>query len=78
MPNTRLFKNGHLQAVHIPADLAYAFVDMELVIERVGDELRIRPAARRVGDVMGALAKFSPGFMAACREANEESPRDPL
>jgi len=78
MPNTRLFKNGHSQAVRIPADLAYAFADMELVIERVGDELRIRPATRRVGDVLGALAKFSPGFMASGREANEESPRDAL
>lgn len=76
MPSTRLFKNGHSQAVRIPAELAYPASDMELVIERVGDELRIRPAQRRMGDVLGALARFSPGFMAQGREPNEEGQRE--
>ncbi len=78
MPSTRLFKNGHSQAVRIPAELAYPVSDMELVIERVGDELRIRPAQRRMGDVLGALARFSPGFMAQGREPNEEGEREAL
>ena len=43
---TRLFRNGHSQAERIPADLAYERVDLVLEIERLGDELRIRPAAR--------------------------------
>ena len=43
MAQTKLFKNGNSQAVRIPAELAYSAWDMELVIERVGDELRIRP-----------------------------------
>lgn len=43
---------------------------MELVIERQGDELRIRPAQRRMGDVMGKLTKFSPDFMAEGRGDN--------
>ena len=30
--------------------------DLDLVIERLGDELRIRPAQRRMGDVLGKLA----------------------
>ena len=46
MATTRLFRNGHSQAVRIPADLAYERVDLELEIERLGGELRIRPAAR--------------------------------
>ena len=55
MTLTKLFKNGNSQAVRIPADLAYATYDMDLVIERHGDEIRIRPAQRRVGDVLGCL-----------------------
>ena len=78
MPTTRLFKNGHSQAVRIPAELAYPVSDMELVIERVGDELRIRPAQRRMGDVLGALARFSPDFMASGREPSQEGDREAL
>jgi antitoxin VapB len=36
--NTRLFKNGNSQAVRIPVELAYSNWDMDLVIEREGDE----------------------------------------
>ena len=48
MANTKLFKNGNSQAVLIPSELAYSRWDIELVIERQGDELRIRPARRRM------------------------------
>jgi len=73
---TRLFKNGNSQAVRIPAELAFPSSDMELVIERVGDELRIRPAQRRMGDVLGALAQFSPNFMAQGRGLNDQKERE--
>lgn len=43
MQTTRAFKNGNSQAVRIPAELAFDRTDVELEIERVGDELRIRP-----------------------------------
>ena len=59
MANTKLFKNGNLQAVRIPSELAYNDWDIELVIERYGDELRIRPARRRMGDVMGKFSRLS-------------------
>jgi antitoxin VapB len=75
MINTRLFKNGHSQAVRIPAELAYKDWHQELVIERLGDELRIRPAQRRMGDVLGALAQFSPDFMRSGREQEDDQPR---
>lgn len=78
MANTKLFRNGNSQAVRIPAELAYPTMDLDLVIEREGDELRIRPARRRMGDVLGKLAKFSPDFMAAGRGQNEEGEREPL
>ena len=75
---TKLFKNGNSQAVRIPAELAYGSWDMELVIERQGDELRIRPARRRMGDVLGALAQFSPDFMSEGRGLNIEGAREAL
>ena len=78
MANTKLFKNGNSQAVRIPAELAYSTWDIDLVIERQGDELRIRPAQRRMGDVLGKLAKFSPDFMAQGRGENMEGERETL
>lgn len=78
MAITRLFKNGNSQAVRIPAELAYSSSDIELVIERHGDELRIRPAQRRMGDVLGKLARFSADFMVEGRGNNTEGEREAL
>jgi antitoxin VapB len=78
MAQTKLFKNGKSQAVRIPAELAYSAWDMELVIERDGDELRIRPAQRRIGDVLATLARFSPDFMAQGRAQDTEEEREAL
>ena len=78
MTSTRLFKNGNSQAVRIPAEHAFPSNDMELVIERVGDELRIRPAQRRMVNVMQALASFSPDFMASGRGDQEQAEREAL
>ena len=78
MANTRLFKNGNSQAVRIPAELAYSSLDIDLVIEREGDELRIRPAQRRLRGVLEKLAGFAPDFMSEGRGENLESERDAL
>jgi antitoxin VapB len=78
MVPTKLFKNGNSQAVRIPADLAYNNWNVELVIERQGDELRIRPANRRIGDVLGKFARFSEGFMQDGRGDNVEGEREKL
>ena len=78
MATTKIFKNGNSQAVRIPAELAYSTWDLDLVIERDGDELRIRPAPRRMGDVLGKLARFSPDFMVEGRGDNMEGERDAL
>ena len=67
MAKTKIFKNGNSQAVRIPADFAFSTRDIDLVI---GEELHIRPAQRRMGDVLGKLAKFSPDFMAQGRGEN--------
>jgi len=68
-------KKGNSQAVRIPAELAYNSWDIELLIERQGDELRIRPDQRRLGDMMGKLTKFSPDFMAEGRGHEEDTHR---
>lgn len=75
---TRAFKNGNSQAVRIPADLAYERTDVELEIERVGDEIRIRPARRPLSGVLGKFAAFSPDFMAEGRGDQEQDERDSL
>lgn len=51
MHTTRVFKSGKSQAVRIPADLPYERNDIEVEIERVGDEIRIRPARRSLEPV---------------------------
>lgn len=78
MHTTRAFKNGNSQAVRIPADLAYERTDMELEIEREGDEIRIRPARRSLAGVLRKFAKFSPDFMAEGRGDQEQAEREPL
>jgi antitoxin VapB len=75
---TRLFRNGNSQAVRIPAELAYPSTELELEIERHGDELRIRPARRRIGNVLGALKAFGPDFMTTGRGRHDETERDAL
>ena len=78
MHTTRAFKNGNSQAVRIPADLAYERTDIELEIEREGDELRIRPARRSLAGVLEKFARFSPDFMAEGRGEQEQAERDAL
>lgn len=75
---TRAFKNGNSQAVRIPADLAYERTDMDLEIERIGDELRIRPARKSLSGVLAKFAQFSPDFMAEGRGNHEQTERDAL
>lgn len=78
MHTTRAFKNGNSQAVRIPADLAYERTDMELEIEREGDEIRIRPARRSLAGVLTKFAQFSPDFLAEGRGDQEQAERNPL
>ncbi|MDR7927615.1 type II toxin-antitoxin system VapB family antitoxin [Acidithiobacillus thiooxidans] len=75
---TKIFRNGNSQAVRIPAELAFKNWKMELVIERHGDELRIRPAQRRMGNVLEKFARFSSDFMANGRGDNQEDEREAL
>jgi len=78
MHMTKVFRNGNSQAVRIPSDLAYPSTDMELEIERIGDELRIRPARRSLAGVLQKFARFSPDFMADGRGDQEQADREEL
>lgn len=69
MPQTRIFKSGNSQAVRIPAELAYADLDLELNITRTGDVITIMP--RRPGLAQGIAA------LRALPEVPLE-PRDPI
>ncbi|MDB5855952.1 MAG: AbrB family transcriptional regulator [Herminiimonas sp.] len=75
---TKAFRNGNSQAIRIPSELAYERTDIELEIERVGDEIRIRPARRPLTGVLKKFAKFGPDFMADGRGDQEQADRDPL
>ncbi|MCL2022599.1 MAG: type II toxin-antitoxin system VapB family antitoxin [Betaproteobacteria bacterium] len=73
---TRVFRNGNSQAVRIPAELAYSQTDMTLEIERIGDELRIRPAQRSLAGALDIFARFSPDFVAAVGDRKEQGQRE--
>jgi antitoxin VapB len=75
---TRAFRNGNSQAVRIPADLAYERADIDLEIERRGDEIQIRPVRRPLSGVLAKFARFSPDFMAGGREDHEQEEREAL
>lgn len=78
MQLTRVFKNGNSQAVRIPAEIAYQRTDVDLEIERVGDEIRIRPVRKSLRGALAAFAAFSPDFMSEGRGDQEQAERDPI
>jgi antitoxin VapB len=78
MKTTKLFVNGNSQAVRIPADMAYDQTNMKLEIERVGNELRIRPASRTLEGVLKKFAKFGSDVMAQGREDHEQKEREKI
>ncbi|MCW2284798.1 antitoxin VapB [Rhodoblastus acidophilus] len=70
------YAGNPLRSSCIPAGLAYKRSDLEVEIERVGDEIRIRPARRSLAGVLEKFEKFSPDFMAEGRDAYEQAERD--
>ncbi len=78
MQTTKIFKNGNSQAVRIPAELAYDRNDIELEIERNGEEIRIRPVRRKLDGVLAKFAAFSPDFQVSGREDLEQADRETL
>jgi antitoxin VapB len=58
MPRTRAFKSGNSQAVRIPAELAYADLNVDLEITRLGEVITIFPARDDLSDVVAALRRM--------------------
>lgn len=73
---TRVFKIGNSLAIRIPREMAIAYVDEEVEIERIGNSLVVRPANRRslagIGEI---ISLFSPDFISEGREFHEELDR---
>ena len=78
MTTTRVFKSGNSQAVRIPKNLQYHRLDLELEIERYGDELRIRPRKRTLMNVAKKFGAFSRNFMEKGREKETDVEREAL
>jgi antitoxin VapB len=78
MQTTKAFRNGNSQAIRIPSELAYHRTDIELEIERVGEEIRIRPARRPLAGVLKKFARFGPDFMSGARGDQEQAEREGL
>lgn len=78
MHTTKVFRNGNSQAVRIPAELAYDRNDIEIEIERIGEELRLRPRKSSLAGVLDRFARFDPLFMADGRDDQEQADRDPI
>lgn len=72
---TKIFRNGNSQAVRIPAPLAFDSTD-EVEIERIGDELRIRPVRRSLAGVTALFAAFPPDFMSGIERDQEQDDRE--
>ena len=64
--------------MRIPAQLAYERLDMEMEIERIGDEIRIRPKPRRLDQLLSKFGQFSSDVMAQGRAEEEEAERGTL
>jgi|GEM_PF-2650575 len=54
------------------------FPHMPLEIERLGDEIRIRPARPSLEGVLDVFAQFSPDFMTGGRGEHRQSEREAL
>ncbi|WP_321797220.1 type II toxin-antitoxin system VapB family antitoxin [Caballeronia sp. J97] len=76
MPITRIFRNGNSQAIRIPAELAYPDTQAEVEIERMGDELRIRPVRRSLAGALDCFKRFDADFMAPGRNEPEQDDRE--
>lgn len=78
MSTTKVFKSGNSQAVRIPSDIQFERLDIDYEIERIGDEIRVRPVQRRLTSLVKKFGDFTEDFMATERGTEEESERTKL
>lgn len=58
MARTRIFRIGADQAIRIPAEMAYADIEIDLEISRFGDVITIIPARNAMSDVVAELRRM--------------------
>ena len=78
MQTTKVFKNENSQAVRIPSNLASDRMDLEVEIEKIGQEIRIRPSCRSLSGVLQRFSKFSKDFMENGRDSQEQVQREKI
>ena len=76
MARTRAFKSGNSQAVRIPAEFAYADVNIDLEITRLGDVITIYPACNSLKDAVAALRRMPKPPAVEAREPIEVPVRE--
>lgn len=74
---TKIIRVGNSQAVRIPARFAFNGTD-EVEIERVGEELHIRPVRRSLAGAAALFAAFPPDFMSGVERDQDQAERDQL
>ncbi len=73
---SELFRSGDSQAVRIPKELAFPADWSEVLVERQGDALVVRPLRRRtLIDIAQKFSAFPAGFMSDGREPELETER---
>ncbi len=72
---TKIFRSGNSLAVRIPASIRLGREGTEVEIEQQTGGIRIRPAARSLGNVLERFAAFDKGFMKEGRERGAEPER---
>ena len=76
MQTAKLFKNGQSQAVRLPKE--FRFAGDSVNIKRVGNAVVLLPQDEPWETLFGALAEFSPDFMADGRQQPEQQMRENL
>lgn len=75
---TKIIINGNSQTIQIPKELQFQRLDIDYEMIREKDALVIRPARRKLTDVLNRFAAFSPDFMTEGRPNQTEQKREAL
>ena len=75
---SKIFSYENSQAVHIPVELAFERSDIEVEMERSGDEIRVRPVGRLATGVLEKLTGFGQDFTAEGRGDEGQADREAL
>lgn len=78
MAITKVFQSGNPQAILIPREFRFDVAEVEIEIERHGDEIVLRPPACNLSAAFAALTDMPEGFFAEGRQATPPQTREGL